>query len=183
MTTQPQPNSDLSQIARLIESMSVAMLTSTARDGGLLSRPMAPLEMDEHGALWFFTDARTEAADQLGSVNLSFSDEGQAVYVSIAGHASIVRDREQITRLWTPLARPWFPEGPNAENLVLLKVEPDVVDYWDAPHSKMVRLVAMASSMMAGQPIGLGEHSRKRVSAAAGTKPNGRGGSASRLVA
>lgn len=167
MTTQPQPNSDLSQIARLVEGMSVAMLTSAARDGGLVSRPMAPLEMDTEGALWFFTDARTEAAEQLGAVNLSFSDEAQAIYVSIAGRASVVRDREQIARLWTPLARPWFPDGPNAEHLVLLKVEPDVVDYWDAPHSKMVRLVAMAASMMAGRPIGLGEHSRQRVPATA----------------
>lgn len=160
MNIETQETADLTQIASLLDGMSIAMLTSVERDGSLVSRPMTPLEMDTDGTLWFFTDARSEKNEQLVPLNLSFSDESHSVYVSIAGHGEVVRDREHIKRLWTPYARPWFLEGPDSPHLVLLKFVPHVAEYWDAPHSKMVRLVAMAASMAAGRPIGLGEHDR-----------------------
>jgi hypothetical protein len=31
-------------------------------------------------------------------------------------------------------------------------------EYWDAPNSKVVRMVAMAASVVAGKPIGMGDH-------------------------
>ena len=35
-----------------------------------------------------------------------------------------------------------------------------IVEDWDAPNSKMVRMFAMAASVLAGQPIGLGDHAK-----------------------
>jgi hypothetical protein len=40
----------------------------------------------------------------------------------------------------------------------LNQIVPDMAEYWDAPNSKMVRSFAMAASVLAGKPIGLGEH-------------------------
>ena len=181
MKPQPQSNSDLGQLARLIEGIDVAMLTRTAADGTLLSRPMAPLEMDADGALWFFTDARTESTLPQAAVNLAFCNDARAIYVSVAGRASLVHDREHIHALWTPLGRPWFPEGPHAEPLALLKVEPDVVDYWDAPHSKLLRLMAVAAAAVADlprpaaapprEPVRALAERRRRVAARAGGAP------------
>jgi general stress protein 26 len=156
MKTHAQTHAGLKHLATLIEPMSVAMLT-TADDAGLLvSRPMSPLEMDADGAIWFFTDERSAKVEHLHAVNLAFSAEADASYVSLAGYGEIHTGRAQIERLWTPFAKPWFPDGPGSAHLALLKVVPDTAAYWDAPNSVMVRLFAMAASVIAGKPIGLG---------------------------
>ena len=56
------------------------------------------------------------------------------------------------------MARPWFPEGVESVHLGLLKIVPREAEYWDAPHSRMVRMVAMVASAVVGRPVGLGTH-------------------------
>jgi len=159
MKIHTQPNAELQKLAALIQPMDgVAMLTSQDPDGALVSRPMAPLEMDENGAIWFFTDRNSAKADQLRTLNLSFSDEERSTYVSLCGHGDIEVDRSHIKRLWTPLARPWFPDGTDSENLALLKFTPGAAEYWDAVDTKMVHLFATAVSVIAKRPIGMGEN-------------------------
>ena len=158
MHTEPQTKPELSHICALIESIPVAMLTTFDHHGALVSQPMVPLEMDDHGALWFFTDLRSEKTEHLQVVNLSFTDVERATYVSISGHGEIHGDREELERLWTPVARPWFPDGVESTHLGLLKIVPHAAEYWDVPHSRMVRMVAMAASAVVGRPVGLGTH-------------------------
>ncbi len=158
MRTEIQPNSELSQLCSLIAEMDVAMLTSTDEKGALSSRPMRPLEMDRFGALWFFIDLHAINAKQLDTVNLSFVDAEHEKYISIAGWGELIRDQERIRKLWTPIAKPWFPDGPRSSNLALLRVTPCTAEYWEASLSKIVRRFAMAASIAAGKPIGLGEH-------------------------
>jgi general stress protein 26 len=153
-----QRSDELTRTARLIDGLSVAMLTHPSHDGYLVSRPMAPLEMDADGALWFFVDREAQHGEQLRSVNLSFVDAARSVFVSISGHAEIVGNRERIEAMWTPLARPWFPGGAQSPKLALLKLVPHHIEYWDAPHSRVVRLLALAASVMTGKPVGQGEH-------------------------
>ena len=157
MRTQAQNNVELARLSEMIEDMSVAMMTLCA-DGALISRPMAPLEMDANGALWFFTDLRSSKVEHLRAINLTFTDPAQGTYVSLSGRGELDTDRARIERLWTPFARPWFPHGSDSTNLALLKFVPESADYWDEAHSKMVRLFALAASMVAGRLIGMGEH-------------------------
>ncbi|MBP6225727.1 MAG: pyridoxamine 5'-phosphate oxidase family protein [Rhizobacter sp.] len=159
MKIQSQSSAELIHLAQLIQPMdTVAMLTSHDADGALVSRPMAPLEMDALGALWFFTHRRSAKIEQLKALNLCFVDAERGTYVSMSGHGDIVDDREHVKRLWSPLARPWFPHGPDSEELTLLKFTPHSAEYWDAVDTKMVRLLATAVSVVAARPIGLGEH-------------------------
>ncbi len=158
MKVQAQTGSDRIKLGELLAGMSVAMLTTVNLQGDLISRPMSPLEMDNKGALWFFTDLRSAKIERLGAVNLSFTDTAKAVYVSLSGRGEIHAEHAHITALWTPLASPWFPEGPDSSNLALLKFVPDTAEYWDAPSSRMVRMFAMVASVVAGKPIGLGDH-------------------------
>ena len=159
MNIHTQPTAELQKLATLIQPMDgVAMLTSIDADGALISRPMAPLEMDDHGAIWFFTDVHSARVEQLRSLNLSFSDAERGTYVSLCGHGDLEVDRAHIKRLWSPLARPWFPQGTESENLALLKFTPSAAEYWDAVNTKMVHLFATAISVIAARPIGMGEH-------------------------
>ena len=158
MHIEPQTKPELSHISGLIESIHVAMLTTFDNHGALVSRPMVPLEMDGHGALWFFTDLRSEKMDHLQVVNLSFSDSERSTYVSISGKGEIHDDREELERLWTPMARPWFPDGVESPHLGLLKIVPNDAEYWDVPHGRMVRMLALAASAVVGRPVALGNH-------------------------
>jgi general stress protein 26 len=157
MKTGTQPTPELARLCKMIEHLPVAMMTINA-DGALLSRPMAPLEMDAQGALWFFTDLRSATLEHLRAINLSFTDPAQATFVSLSGRGELSTDRSHIERLWAPFARPWFPHGSNATNLALLRFVPVTAEYWDGAHSKMVRMFALAASVVAGRRIGMGEH-------------------------
>jgi len=158
MKTATQTNASLAHIAELIGGIPIAMLATVEADGALASRPMAALEMDTSGALWFFTDVRSAKVEHLRHANLSFTDMGHGTYVSLSGRGEISTDRASIERLWTAFAKPWFPDGPGSPNLALLKFVPDTADYWDAPNSKMVRAFGAIASMVAGKPIAMGEH-------------------------
>ena len=158
MKIDPQESNELIQLANLIEDIPVVMLTTMDDKDTLASRPMSPLHMDSNGAIWFFTDLRSEKVEHLRVVNLSFADNDKSTYVSISGRGEIHAEHAHIKELWTPFARPWFPEGPDSNNLALLKFVPDTAEYWDAPNSKMIRMFAMAASIAANKPIGLGEH-------------------------
>jgi general stress protein 26 len=158
MKTETQNNPELGKLSKLIENMSVAMLTQMDGTGALVSRPMAPLEMDASGAIWFFTDMRSAKVEHLSAVNLGFADADRATYVSLSGSGELHAGKARIDQLWTAFARPWFPDGPESEHLALLKFVPGQAEYWDAPNSKMVRMFAMAASVAAGKPIAMGEH-------------------------
>ncbi len=158
MKTENQTGAERVQLCQLIENMHLAMLTTVNDDGTLVSRPMAPLEMASDGSIWFFTDLQTAKVKQLKVLNLSFTDTDKGTFVSVSGYGEIHSDRERIKRLWTPAAKPWFPDGPDSPNLCLIKVVPEMAEFWDAPHSKMMRLFAMAASVVTGKPVGLGEH-------------------------
>ncbi len=175
MNIENQNSPELAHVAHLIEGISVAMMTHLQVDGTLAARPMSPIEMDAQGALWFFVDIRAEQPEQLRVINLSFSDIDHATYVSLSGTCEIDIDigRAHIQHLWTPLARPWFPDGPDSESLALLKFTPESADYWDAPNSRMARAFGVIASVISGTPIAMGKHgshralSRASVSAAA----------------
>ena len=159
MNIKPQATGELTKLGELIEDMRIAMLTTFEDDEeALMSRPMSALEMCEKGAIWFLTDPNSHKVQHLQVMNLAFSNESDGTYVSISGHGEIEHDRERIKNLWTPFARPWFPDGIDSSNLALLKFVPHNAEFWDATHSKMVRMVAMAASIVAAKPIGMGDH-------------------------
>ena len=175
MKIETQTSEERVQLGKLIEHMHVAMLTTTSESGELLSRPMAPLEMAGDGSIWFFTDLQSAKTKQLSLLNLAFVDADRGTYVSISAHGEIHTDRERIKRLWTLAAKPWFPDGPDSPNLCLLKIVPTAAEYWDAPHSKMVRMFAMAAAIVTGNPAGLGENEvlNKLAAPASASSPKG----------
>ncbi|MEO8058453.1 MAG: pyridoxamine 5'-phosphate oxidase family protein [Burkholderiales bacterium] len=158
MKIETQTSAEMAELCKLIEPIPIAMLSNLDADGALVSRPMAALQVDAAGAVWFFVDLRSSRVEYLRVVNLSFVDAARGTYVSLSGRGEIRSDRGQIQQLWTPMARPWFPEGPDSRNLALLKFVPHTAEYWDAPSSKMVRMFAMAASVVAGKPLGMGDH-------------------------
>lgn len=146
----------------LVADARIAMLASLGDGGRWHARPMATGKEPLDGALWFLTDARSgkiEELEQEPGVLLTYSDEGKQHYVSIAGQATISRERDKVHALWSEPARVWFPDGPDDPNIALIRVEPEVAEYWDAPSSTMVHLFGYAKALVTGErPEDVGEN-------------------------
>lgn len=161
MKVQPQTTDDMKQLGELLDEQRVAMLTLADTSGTLSSRPMTPLELDSSGAIWMFTSRKTLAHGfEAGSrpVNLAFSDTSDSTYISIEGEAHLLDEPARKHELWTSMARPWFPGGEDDPDLVLLKVVMSRAEIWDSPDSSAVRSLAIAASIAAAKPVGLGDH-------------------------
>ena len=170
MKKEPQSDPGMQKLADLIDVTRVGMLTTEEPDGSLRSRPLATLQMDSEGKLWFFTalsSGKVGEIDQHRKVNLSYANVDKQSYVSICGSARLFRDREKMQELWTPWVEPWFPDGLADPDLVLLEVTVSDAEYWDAPASPTRRLFGLAIAMTTGNTDKLGEHKKVHPSDAA----------------
>jgi general stress protein 26 len=159
-----QTRPESAALAGHLLEMRTAMLAVRDTQCRLVSQPMTPLEMDASGAIWLMTSRNGRMARHVranlpaDTVNLSFSDEGKSTFVSITAKATLSDDARRKRELWSTAARPWFPDGANNADLTLLCLEPTQAEIWDGPDSTVVRLLALAGSVVSGQPIGLGDH-------------------------
>jgi general stress protein 26 len=155
---------------RLIKDTRVAMFTTHTPEGELSSRPMttqnSSLE-DDHN-LWFFMSRSGEPVAELSAdatVNVLYANPSKDTYVSVSGIARMVDDLAQKQRLWSPLARSWFPGGAADPDLALVRVQITQAHYWDVKESKLGQLIKMARAAVSGTPpTDLGEHGSVRLS-------------------
>jgi general stress protein 26 len=147
----------IDKLKSLVGSSRTCMVTELHPSGDLTSKPMTLLEMDAAGVMWFMTSVN--ALDQSDwKVNVSFSHEGNNTYVSVPGYAQAVQDRAKIHELWSPMCKPWFPEGPDSKDIALIKVTPDSAEFWDGPSNFISKGASLLASMVAGKPVGMGKH-------------------------
>lgn len=153
-TTAEADPAAMTRLRELIENIEIAMMTTVTPDGTLRSRPMVTEHVSEHGELWFFTSDNSGKAEDIESehsVNLSYADPRARTFVSITGHASVIRDREKAKTFWDPQLRAFFPRGLDDPHLALLRVRVETAEYWDEPSSRMRQLYHAARAAMTGQ--------------------------------
>lgn len=163
METEKQSTAQLSKLAELIGEIKFAMLTTAEPDGTLRSRPLSTLQMDEQGQSWFFTaesSPKVQEAEQHRKVNLSYARPDKQDYASVSGTAETVRDRQKMEELWTPWIKPWFPNGLDDPDLVLLKVTIQEAEYWDAPGTTVMRYYGLAKAIATGKTDALGDNEK-----------------------
>ncbi|GAB2604444.1 pyridoxamine 5'-phosphate oxidase family protein [Kribbella endophytica] len=152
MTEQTDP---VTRIAELVERARICMLTTMTLDGRHVARPMAVQEVEFDGDLWFFASSDSAKAAEIMAnrqVNVSFSNDKASEWTSIAGTAEVVEDRQKAEELWSPPLKTWFPDGLDTPGLILLKVRAETAEYWDAPNSKVVKLLGAARAMVTKDP-------------------------------
>lgn len=157
-------NDPLKDLREKIKDVKFGMFTTLNPEGKVTSRPMTSQQLDDAGNVWFFTSDESDFVRHLSThpqVNVSFADPEDSLYVSIAGHAELTRERAKIDELWSPLVSAWFDGGKEDPHLALVKVHVDTAEYWDTHSSKMTQLYALAKSALTGKaPRDLGEHKK-----------------------
>jgi general stress protein 26 len=138
----------------MIKDIRVAMMTTVDADGSLRSRPMWTQKPDANGDLWFMTkldSSKTAEISREHKVGLAFSEPDDQNYVSVSGHAEIVRDKNAIEEHWQESMRTWFPNGKDDPELALIKVTPEYGEYWDAPSSTMLHAYGYVKASLTGE--------------------------------
>jgi general stress protein 26 len=153
------PDEAREKVRELVKDTRIAMLTTVDANGRLVSRPMGVQEVEFDGDLWFFADETSAKVGEIAhdaQVNVSFSSGSS--WLSVSGTASLVRDRERIHELWNPVAGAWFPEGPDAPSVVLVRVEADSAEYWDSPGGRLATAISLAKAKLTGRRYAGGQN-------------------------
>ncbi|KAI8821982.1 uncharacterized protein EV422DRAFT_577731 [Fimicolochytrium jonesii] len=139
LDTTTNTNKQIEDLYKLIDGIKIATFTTRARDGSLVSRPMATRERIEGGPdIVFVTNNQSHKLDDLSydnHVNVAYS-KGQN-WVSVSGTASLVNDRTKIKELYKPDLKAWFGDlgdgvhtgGPEDPRITLLYITADSVHY------------------------------------------------------
>lgn len=159
-------NEPTTKIWELIHDIHNAMLTTVDADGRLYSRPMASTQKEFRGELYFLTPAHSGKVEEIrehAAVNLTYVDNHNSTYVSLAGTASLSRDRARIHELWHESYKAWFPNGENDPEIAVLTVRVEEAEYWDAPASSIVRNFRILKRAVSGGHGKVGDHERLSV--------------------
>ena len=156
-------NSELKKLGELMKGIRFAMLTTVEEDGSLHSRPMATQEVEFDGDLWFFThvsSAKVWEAQQHRQVSVTFSDPEKSKFIAASGLAQLIRDRDKMKELWTPVLKIFFAQGLEDPDLGLIKVHVDKAEYWDSAPTSIGRAFNLARAYLTKDPSKVGEHAK-----------------------
>ena len=161
--------SDRQKLWELIKDIKFGMFTHRHANGRLHSLPLTTQNksLDESATLYFFISRASEVAQHIGQddhVNVSYTSPSDDSYVSVSGQALIVEDQGKKEKLWSSMAKAWFPGGPTDPDLALLEVLISHAEYWEVKESKMVQVVKMVTAAVTGTPPSMGEHKELRMS-------------------
>ena len=130
--TDTQPGTE-QEYADLLGEFETALLVTRGPDGHFHARPMATQQKSRRDGIWFATYGSSDKCREIAAdpqVAIAYHEgKRDATYLSISGRAEIVRDRDQIEELWDPSWKPWFPDGPEEEDLVLIHVVPEHAEW------------------------------------------------------
>jgi general stress protein 26 len=153
----------IGKIAGLIKDTRIAMLTNITASGALHSRPMAMMDVEFDGDLWFFTGKTSPKVEEIKAdsrVNVAFSEPSSQNYVSLSGTGHLVVDQALNEKYWKEEFKAWFPKGLEDPELALLKIEVDGAEYWDAPSSVVAHVTGFVKATLTGKPADPGDHAK-----------------------
>ncbi len=149
------------KVVELVKGIDYALFTTQGTAGDPLhARPMALREVEDDGTLWFFSKNDSRKAKEMTAdpqVLVTFADLKKHHFVTIAGRAKIVSDREKVEAMWSEVYRAWFPDGAKDDNVVLIRVEAERAEYWDTPTSAIVYAFGFLKAVTTGEPSRAGE--------------------------
>ncbi|CAN7148902.1 general stress protein 26 [Arthrobacter sp. PvP023] len=149
---------NISKVTKIINDSHIGMLTTINEAGALVSRPLAVQEVKDDGDMWFFTSSETSQVAHVRAdprVNVAFGKNTE--WVSVAGTAEIVTDRQKIHDMWNQVVEAWFPDGPDTPEVVLLRVDSDSAEYWTSPGGRAATVLQWVKSKVTNSRMSVGE--------------------------
>jgi general stress protein 26 len=153
-----QDTESISKVTDIINDSRIGMLATINENGALVSRPLAVQDVKDDGDMWFFTSAGSSQVAHVRAnpaVNVSFGKNTE--WVSVAGTAEVVTDRQKIHDMWNQAVEAWFPDGPETPEVVLLHVDSDSAEYWTSPGGTAATVLQWVKSKVTHSRMSVGE--------------------------
>jgi general stress protein 26 len=125
----------------IVESIITGIFITHTEIDQLKGRPMNTCRVDNNGNLWFFTNEFSDHVHEICNNNevfISYASTCSNNYAMVSGNAYLTRDINKINELYSPAVTEWFPNGLNDPNLLLIRVEPCEVEYWNGDSGKII---------------------------------------------
>ena len=90
-------------------------------------------QVEYDGDNWFFSHADANKVRQIEGddrVHLTFADAERAAFISVWGRGQIVDDPEMKKALWQKELERWFPDGPESDDVTLVRVRAHQIQAW-----------------------------------------------------
>lgn len=120
------------------------------------TRPMSVQKVEDDGNFYFLSavdSSKNEDITHDPRIQLFFSNTSDYEFLTIYGMATILRDKPTIERYWNTMAKAWFPEGKDDPRVSVIKLSPTDGFYWDTKDGKIVSLIKIAASVIAGKTL------------------------------
>ena len=133
----------LAQLAKKMQKIDIAMLSTHTDDGQIAGRPMSNNgEVEYDGDSFYFTfDSSRMVKDIERDAKVSLAFQGDKAFsVAVEGTAELLRDKQEFAAHWTKDLDRWFEDGVDTKGLVLIKVHAERIKYWDGEDSGEVTL-------------------------------------------
>lgn len=120
------------KLRSLLRDFNIAMVVTRTLEGQLRARPMVMAEIDSNGTVWLLTERHSGKMDEIERDNqVNLTVQSSSKFASLSGLAVPLYDREKIDALWNESWKTWFPKGKDDPTLTLIKIEPQMGEYWD----------------------------------------------------
>ncbi len=161
-STPAMQQDDQMKVWDMLKSIDICMFVTDGRDGWR-GRPMSTIPKAEASVIYLLTEADSGAAiDVAAHAAVLLSYQGSGDHIAVTGKAKVIDDKALVKSLWSPGAQVFWPEGPEASDVVVIAVTPDQADYWDGPNP-VVGAAKFMFSLATGRAPDLGEQGHVKL--------------------
>ncbi|MBD8704292.1 pyridoxamine 5'-phosphate oxidase family protein [Frigoribacterium sp. CFBP9039] len=142
---------DIKRISEVLDKGRIGILTTQGSSQHLVSRPLAIVDREFDGKVYFFTpDPSPKTDDVRAHPQVNVAVETGKGYLSLSGKATVVKDAEIIDELWTTAAEAWFDQGRDDPTVALLEVDVETAEYWVSNEPKAITMLKYAKAAITG---------------------------------
>ena len=125
----------LQPVAEALRDIDICMLT-TRSDDGLHNRPMSNNRQVEYdGDTWFFAFRDSRLAREVQAdprIALGYAANDRGIWLAMEADAELVNDADEKRERWFDDLDRWFPNGPEDENVTLIRASATRIRSWGA---------------------------------------------------
>lgn len=149
----------IQKLKEIAEGIDVCMFCTDLSARPAEVTPMSVQEVDDTGAIWFLASKSSDKFKNISkdsNVHLLFADNSNYRYLTVYGEAELSEDQSRIDKYWNIMVEGWFEKGREDPDIVLIKVAPTAIYYWDTKDHKMIAFAKVLWSAVTGNKADTG---------------------------
>lgn len=134
----------IKKIKDVAEDISICMFCTNSAGIPFETRPMGTRKVDDDGNIWFLiSDNFSRKLEKMpdDKVQLIYSKPSQTHFLSIFGHAEVIKDFIRMEEGGNHLLKDLLPEEKKNTGLTFIRIKPEHANFWDEKNGKMLSLL------------------------------------------